>query len=120
MPGYIRVVSGVRNLAARTTLRKSPGGQGYELRCPPEYEAQITEYVGGFSVLADLGSLSGLKKEIGADPKLPGAFLPTFSLGHILTVDHDFLPETTHLLQLERSAECVKLAREFLRGINVL
>ena len=120
MPGYIHVVSGVRDLAARTTLRKSLGGEGYELRCPPEYEAQITEYVRGFSVLADLDSLSCPTKVIGADPTLPTAYLPTFSLGHILTVDYDFLPETTHLLQLEKPAECVELVREFLRGINVI
>lgn len=120
MPGYIHVVSGVRNLAARTTLRKCPDGQGYELRCPPEYEAQITEYVRSFSVLADLDSLSCPTKVIGADPTLPTAYLPTFSLSHILTVDYDFLPGTTHLLQLEKPAECVKLVREFLSGINVL
>ena len=120
MPGYIRVVSGVRSLAARTTLRKYRDGQGFELRCPAEYEAQITEYVRSFSVLADLDSLSCPTKVIGADPTLPTAYLPTFRLSHILTVDYDFLPETTHLLQLERPAECVKLVREFLRGINVL
>lgn len=90
------------------------------MRCPPEYEAQITEYVRGFSVLADLDALSCPTKVIGAEPMLPTAYLPTFSLSHILTVDYDFLPETTHLLQLEKPAECVKLVREFLRGINVL
>lgn len=120
MPGFARVVPGVRNLVARTTLRKSPSGPGYELRCPPEYEAQITEYVRSFSVLADLDTLSCPTKVIGADPMLPSAYLPTFNLSHILTVDYDFLPETSHLLQLEQPAECVELVREFLRGIELL
>ena len=118
--GYLCVVSGVRTLAARTTLRKPPRGKGYELRCPAEYEAQITEYVRGFPVLADPDSLSCPTKVIGADPTLPTAYLPTLSLSHILTVDDDFLPETTHLLRLEKPTECANLAREFLRGINVL
>ena len=120
MPGYARVVPGVRNLAARTTLRKIPNGQGYELRCPPEYEAQITEYSRSFSVLADLDALSCPTKVLGADPMLPTAYLPTFSLSRVLTVDYDFLPETTHLLQLEQPEECVKLIREFLQGINLM
>ena len=44
----------------------------------------------------------------------PAAYLPTFSLTHILTFDYDYPPGTTHLLQLEQSPECVKLVREFL------
>ena len=52
VPGFANVVPGVRDLMARTTLRES--GDGYELRCPREYEAQIAEYVRSFSPL--LGS----------------------------------------------------------------
>ena len=71
-------------------------------------------------MLADLSSLSCPTKVIGADPMQPTAYLPTSSLNHVLTIDYDFLPEATHLLQLERPAECFKLVREFLQGINLM
>ena len=64
--------------------------------------------------MLDLAVLPCPTKVIGADPTLPYAYLPTFDLGHVQTVDYDFLPEATHLLQLEKPAECVAMLREFL------
>ena len=116
MPGFLRVASGVRELMARTTLRRSADGQAYELRCPRKYEAQITDYVRSFSPLLDLAYLPCPTKVIGADPTLPSAYLPTFDLGHVLTVDYDFLPEATHLLQLEKPAECIAMLLNFLEN----
>ncbi|MYI70476.1 MAG: alpha/beta hydrolase, partial [Boseongicola sp. SB0673_bin_14] len=57
-PGFARVVPGARELAARSTLRRSADGEGFELRCPREYEAQIAEYVRSFSPLLDLATLT--------------------------------------------------------------
>ena len=37
-----------------------------------------------------------------------------------MTVDYDFLPETTHFLQLERPEECVAEVREFLEQNSLL
>lgn len=56
---------------------------------------------------------------VGSDPTLPYAYLPTFDLSHIRTVEYDFIPETTHFLQLEKPAECVRAMRDFLadRGL---
>ena len=116
IPGFIRVLPGVRELMARTTLRKSADSREYELRCPREYEAQIMEYVRSFAPLLDLSLLTCPTKIIGADPTVPFANLPSFDLSHILTVDYDFLPETTHYLQLEQPAECVTILREFLKS----
>lgn len=113
IPTFTHVVPGVCELMARTTLRKAADGQGYELRCPREYEAQITDYVRSFSPLVDFETLPCPTKVIGADPTLPYAYLPTFDLSDVLTVDYDFIPETTHLLQLERPADCVSAVREF-------
>ena len=101
---------------SRTTLRRSVDGQEFELRCPREYEAQITEYVRSFAPLLDLTLLTCPTKIIGADPTVPFAYLPTFSLSHILSVDYDFLPDATHFLQLEQPEACVALMHEFLDG----
>ena len=114
LPIFQRTVPGVFDLVARTTLRECEGGQGYELRCPREYEAQIIDYARTFAALVDFETFHCPVKVIGADPTLPYSYLPTLDLSHILTVDYDFLPETTHLLQLEQPEECAALTREFI------
>lgn len=114
MPAFARVVPGARELMARTTLRKRADGPGFELRCPPEFEAQIMDYVRSFSPLADFDKLQGPIKVIGADPTVPYSYLPAFDLGDLTTVDYDFVPDSTHLLQLEYPQECVAAIRPFL------
>ena len=114
LPTFRHVVPGVRELIAYTTLRETADGNGYELCCPPEYEAQIVDYIRSFSPLVDLDTLHCPTKVIGADPTLPYSYLPTIDLSDILSVDYDFLPDTTHLMQLEQPEECVAAMREFL------
>ena len=114
IPTFARVVPGVRELMAQTTLRRSAGGEGYELRCPREYEAQLMDYARSFFPLIDLDLLSCPTKIVGADPTLPYSYLPTFDFSSVMNVDYDFIPEATHLLQLERPEECAQVVREFL------
>ncbi len=118
-PGFARVVPGVRELMARSTLRRSADGEGYELRCPREYEAQIAEYVRSFSPLLDLSTLTCPTKVIGADPTLPFTYLPTFNLSHVSEVDYDFVPDASHLLQLEQPEQCAAMLREFLASQGI-
>ncbi|MDE2999662.1 MAG: alpha/beta hydrolase [Gemmatimonadota bacterium] len=120
LPTFQRVVPGVFELVARTTLRRSRNGQGFELRCPREYEAQIVDYAATFAVLVDFPKFRCPLKVIGADPTLPFSYLPTLDLSDIVTVDYDFLPETTHLLQMEQPAECVEAMREFLDSHSLI
>jgi len=120
VPIFTRVVPGVLELMARTTLRRSANGRDYELRCPREYEAQIMDYVRGFSPLVDLAALPCPTKIVGADPTLPFAYLPTIDLSDIVAVEYDFLPEMTHYLQLEAPKECVAEVREFLEQNGLL
>ena len=121
VPTFTRVVPGVPELMACTTLQKSASGEHYELRCPREYEAQLMDYGRSFFPLIDLEWLSCPTKIIGADPTLPYAYLPTFDVGDVTRVDYDFIPETTHLVQLERPEECAAAVREFLarHGLDV-
>ena len=117
LPTFERTVSGFYDLFARATLRESAEGTGYELRCPPEYEARLVDYARAFAVLVDFGSLRCPTKVIGADPTLPYSYLPTLDLSDIMSVNYDFLPEATHLLQIEAPEECVATMREFLDPI---
>ena len=114
LPIYQRAVPGVHDLVARTTLRESADGNGYELRCPRDYEAQIIQYAAPFAMMVELDKVRCPTKVIGADPTLPYSYLPTLDLSHILTVDYDFVPETTHFLQLEEPESCVEIMRDFL------
>ncbi len=114
LPSFKRVIPGVHELMALTTLRGSAGGHGYELRCPREYEANLMEYGRSFFPLLDLDLLACPKKIVGADPTLPHSYLPTLDQRLAYEVDYDFIPETTHLLQLEKPEECVAVTREFL------
>lgn len=115
IPTFQRTVPGFFDLMARTTLRECENGEGYELRCPREFEAQVTEYAAPYAVLVDFATFHCPIKVIGADPTLPYSYLPTLDLSHILTVDYDFLPETTHLLQVEQPEECAAELREFVQ-----
>ena len=119
-PAYARVLPGVRELVARTTLTAAADGEGLELHCPREFEAQVSEYVRSFAPLLDLSLLYCPTKVIGADPTLPYAYLPSFDLTHIRNVDYDFITDSTHLLQLEKPEECVKMLRAFLRQHGLL
>ena len=117
LPVFQHVVPGVCDLVAMTTLRQCADGDGFELRCPPEFEAQLVDYARAFAVLVDFDSVRCPTKVIGADPMLPYSYLPTMDMSNMLTVDYDFIPEATHLLQLEQPQECVAAMREFIDPI---
>ena len=119
LPTYRHTVPGVIDLMARTTLRETEDGSGYELRFPREHEAQIMAHARIFAVLVDLDALRCPTKVIGADPTLPYSFLPTLDFGEMLTVDYDFLPDATHFLQLEKPAECAAKLHEFLEPVGL-
>lgn len=119
-PNFRRVVPGVLELLAETTLRKSPSGDGYELCCPPEYEARVVEYARVFGSAVDLPGYGCPVKAIGADPTLQFAYLPAADLSGMIDVDYDFLPDATHFLQLEQPENCVALMLEFLEQQGII
>lgn len=115
-PVFARVSAEACALFADTTLRPAPGG-GYELRCPPEYEAQLAEWFFGFSMQVPeiLEVIDIPIKAISGDPTVTGSFLPSMDLSTLTSLDYDFIPEATHLLQLEVPQRCVDLTVQFLR-----
>jgi len=64
--------------------------------------------------LPDLDLLECPTKFIGADPAMPHACLPALDPRLASAMNYDFIPETTHLRQLEEPEECAALTREFL------
>ena len=113
---FERVSPGVLDLFVRATLRRIPDGAAWELCCPSEYEAQIFDNISAWTITVDLGSIACPVKVIGADPTLPYSFMPSMDMKELLSVDYDFVPETTHLLQLEEPETCASLVIEFLEN----
>ena len=111
---FARVSPESIDLLARTTLRRYACGTGYELCCPREYEARISEYFFAWSMTVDFGSATCLLKAIGADPTVPNTYMPGMNLKEMVRVDYDFVPETSHLLQIEQPELCAALTLDFL------
>ena len=112
--GFQRVCPAAVDLMARTTLRRAADGRGYELCCPREYEAQVNDYSFGWAMTLDINKVTCAVKVIGADPTDPYSFMPSMDLNRLRFVDYDFIPETTHFLQLEEPEACAALVVEFL------
>ena len=113
LPYFQRAVPGVLELLARTLLKESESGEGYELRCPREHEARIWDQAPGPAVSVDFGSLRCPTTIIRSDPALEPD-RPEFNPPDAAGVDHEFLPGTTHFLQLEKPEECAAVMLEFL------
>ena len=113
-PAFRRLAPGVADLFARTTLRPSSDGDGYQLRCPPECEARVFEYIFAYNFEPRTNACSCPIKVIGGDPTMDFSFLPCMDLNGIAGLDYDFVPETTHFLQLEDPEACVAIMLEFL------
>ena len=113
-PAFQLLCPGAPELIARTTLQSVSSGDGYELCCPREYEARISLEGPRWARAADLSRVSCPVKIVGSDPTVPFSFLPTVDLREILALDYDFVPDTTHLLQLEEPAHCVAAMMPFV------
>lgn len=108
------------DLLAKSTLRPREASQGYELCCPPEYEATLFEQLYKWAVAIDLDAAKIPLKVIGGDPLAPFSFLPTVDPEMVLRVDYDFVPESTHLLQLEEPETCAAMTIEYLEGAGAI
>lgn len=117
---FARLPPGVTDLFAQTVLRSSADGMGYELCCPIEHEARAWEYFSCWVEYSELENLTCRVKVIGGDPTGHYSFIPGRDLNTITHVDYDFIPETSHLLILEKPEECAALTREFLNNIDGL
>ena len=117
LPYYQRAVPGVFELVARTTLREAETGEGFELRCPAEYEARIWDHAPRYGVSVDFDAVRCPVKIVTSDPAGPDP--PGFDY-RAAGVDHEFVPETTHFLQVERPEQCAAALRRFLVQLGIV
>ena len=116
---FARVVPGVHNLMARTMLRECADG-GYELRCPPEYEARVFADARRWTPRVDFAGIGCPVKVIASDPSKPAAYVPSLDDHQLAAVEYETIPGTTHFLQLEAPAACVRAALAYLRRHHLL
>ena len=117
-PAHKQLRLGVSALMAETLLR--PDGDGYALRCPKEHEAQIYQFFYGWSMQIDTRQVKCPIKVVGSDPTTSFAFMPSMDFAELARMNYDFLPEATHLLQLEEPERCVDITLQFLDEIGLL
>ncbi len=117
MPVFNRLQARDLDLIARTTLKARPEG-GVELRCPPEYEAQMFEEYYSWSSRTEARDAPCPVKAISADPTITGTYLPGEGMEELVHVDYDFVPETSHLHQIEAPNRCRRAMLEFLDEIG--
>ncbi len=118
MPVFNRLQARDFDLIARTTLREGADG-GFELRCPPEYEAQMFGEYYSWSSITETRDAPCPVKAISADPTIVGTYLPGEGMEELVHVDYDFVPETSHLHQIEAPDRCREAMLEFLDEIGV-
>ncbi len=118
-PAFARMQPGVPDLFARTVLRPAADGAGYELCCPVEHEARAWEFFSTWVEYSEIENLACPLKVIGGDPTERYSFIPGTNLSNIIHADYDFIPETSHLLMLEKPQECAALMVEFLENLDI-
>lgn len=112
-----RWVPGAHELMARSVLRKSPNGDGYELVCDPANEAAIYAQAITLNLWPNAKDFGGPVKLIGCDPSLKGSTTgpANQALGTEGGYDYSFVPDSGHLLQIEKPQACVDLTLDFLK-----
>ena len=107
----------VPDLFALATLRASGGG--FELRCPPDFEAKVYEYFFEWTFDTYQG-INCPVQVIGSDPTVPYSFMPAMDFSSLLQVNYDYIPDSTHFLPLEYPAECIGIMLPFLARSGLL
>ncbi|MAV88910.1 MAG: hypothetical protein CMM67_11790 [Rhodospirillaceae bacterium] len=117
-------VDGAHELMARAVLRQNPGSEDWVLSCPRELEASIYLAAMTMDLWPQYKEYGGPVKLIGADPKLergPATSRANQSLCEEYGYPYESIPETGHLLQIEKPTECVASMLTFLeaQGIEI-
>ena len=110
-------VSGTHELMARAVLRRSKAGDGWDLSCPRELEASIYRQAMTLNLWPSPEAYGGPVKLIGADPKARGAAGPALAnqaLAEDFGYAYEAIPDTGHLLQIQKPEECRRAMLAFL------
>ena len=117
-----RWVPGEHALMARSILRREDATGDWVLCCPREAESQVYRTNAGMDLCPRLGELAGPVKFICSDPEQPDAKSPGLvnramhtEYGH----PYEVVPDTGHLLQVERPDACAEATVRFLAECGI-
>ncbi len=116
---FQRMPDSARLELAASTLRKMPDADGYELSCPPEFEADTFEIWQVERHWSDLAATGCPVRVVGSAPETSDtAILSRIArlLAHDLGFDFCEVRDAGHLLQLDHAEHCVQLVRDFVRA----
>lgn len=115
--GHARWVEGAHELMARAVLRRDEAGGDWVLACQREMEASIYLEAMTMDLWPRREEFGGPVKLIGADPAMKGA--PPTGLANKALHDeygyaYEVIPDTGHLLQIEKPDACIAAMTSFL------
>ncbi len=112
---------GAYELMAQSTVRRDPAGD-WVLACPRELESSIYGANARLGLWPRPADFAGPVTLISGDPDLPDA-LPPAKVGRVLEEELDWphvaIPETSHMLQIERPDACVAAVEGFLAAHGI-
>ena len=100
LPYFSQSVPGTLELLAKTTLKESRTGEGFELRCPAQFEAKIWDHASKYAASVDFGALACPVNIVLPATKSQEPMYATSDYAGA-DVSSVFVPDTTHLLPLE-------------------
>ena len=112
-----RWVPGAHELMARSILRQEGNTGPWSLCCPPECESRIYKTNSDLHLTHRLSELPLPVKLICADPDQPDAQAPSKvgrSLHDLYGLPYEAIADTSHMLMIEKPAECARSLNEFL------
>ena len=113
-------VEGAHELMARAVLFEDEVGGDWRLKCPRELESSIYLAAMTMDLWPSHDAFGGPVKLIAADPEAKGAPGPAFAnraLAEDFGYAYDAIPESGHLLQIEKPEECRRSMMEFLNDV---
>ncbi len=115
-------VEGAHELMATAQLRRDDAGGGFVLACAPELEARIYEEARTLNLWPRGDAFAGPVKLFGADPAStygPPTGRVNLALATENGIDYVAIPDTGHLLQIERPDACREALLTFLAAHGI-
>ena len=120
---HYRWVPGAHLGMARAVLRPDEAAGDWVLRCPRRMESAVYACNMDTTIWPRLGDIPGPLKFVGADPEPDNNLWPSVAnraIGEAFGHAYECIPDSNHLLQVERPELCVAAMESFLadNGIN--
>ena len=121
-PQFAKIATDIIELYAHSTLKPGEAG-GYALRCPREFEAKIYDGNLDSTIAMQMGSFAVPCLVLGGDPTTEQAEVSGLLCADLFPkwgIAHDYVPETSHFLQLEQPQQCAEKTIEFFRSLGLI